>query len=167
MKAERYFTTHQRNIRDSYDGTIIATVDPGGVLEHESGAKITTAIAGFLNSSVVANDPHEEAEARTEPTNQTRAEFARTAVDAFMKETGSELSDAIADLICDLCHLAKQEGMDPLAEVQRGLQHYVCEAIDPPDGMSHEAQAHIDILARKYGDGGAWEQWEPSELEAA
>jgi hypothetical protein len=47
------------------------------------------------------------------------------AVAVFQCRTGDEY--AIADLICDLGHLAEQQGLDFLNEVGRGIGHWYAE----------------------------------------
>ena len=50
--------------------------------------------------------------------------WAAKAVAVFQKhcQTGDE--HAIADLICDLGHLAEERGFDFLSEVKRGITHW-------------------------------------------
>jgi hypothetical protein len=69
-------------------------------------------------------------------TNKTRADWALDAVSVFQNETGTERCDAIADLIADLCHLAKRWKQDPLEQVRRGLIMYADERDYPPDGWA-------------------------------
>lgn len=92
------------------------------------------------------------------PTNSSRADYAESAVGAFRIDCKGDKEDAIADLICNLLHLAKRQGMEPLAELRRGLNHYVCESFDD-DGMSHEAAVTITVSARRYGEYGGWKPW--------
>jgi hypothetical protein len=44
---------------------------------------------------------------------------------AALPRTGDE--HAIADLICDLGHLAKERGFDFISEVRRGIGHWYAE----------------------------------------
>ena len=82
----------------------------------------------------------------TTPTNAHRAKWAQLAVNAFIDEVGGDFADAVSDLICDLCHLADQEGMDTLEEVRRALGSYADERDYPPDGWApSNAMARVDI----------------------
>ncbi len=51
-----------------------------------------------------------------EPTNRERADWAQASLDTFCRETGQstkdpgDFGDAVADLICDLMHLAAFSG---------------------------------------------------------
>ena len=49
------------------------------------------------------------------------------AVAVFQKYCGTGDEHAIADLICDLGHLAEQRGFDFLSEAQRGIGHWYAE----------------------------------------
>ena len=44
--------------------------------------------------------------------NNDRAAWAKVALDAFMKETGTDLEDALCDLLCDLMHLSDREPLN-------------------------------------------------------
>jgi len=59
--------------------------------------------------------------------NGERAGWARTAIDAFMAETGTDEEDALCDLLCDLMRLADFEGWDFENERRRSLVHYDAE----------------------------------------
>jgi hypothetical protein len=64
--------------------------------------------------------------------NPKRAEWANASLDAFIKAKGEKPSpadreDDIADLISDLGHLAKREGRDFAAIVQRALRNFEAE----------------------------------------
>lgn len=54
------------------------------------------------------------------------------ALSVFQERCGTVDEHAIADLICDLGHLAEQRGFDFLGEVKRGVGHWFAErhAID-------------------------------------
>lgn len=73
--------------------------------------------------------------------NGERAMDAETAVDAFMKVCGTDREDAIPDLICNLCHLAEQDGDDAIATVTRALHHFYAET-------HGEGEAEIDIIIK-------------------
>ena len=59
--------------------------------------------------------------------NGERAGWARTAVDAFVADTGTDEEDALCDLLCNLMHLADFEGWDFSSEYGRALLHYEAE----------------------------------------
>lgn len=46
------------------------------------------------------------------PTNDDRADWAEMALKTFRAHTGAEDEEAIADLVCDLLHLAARRGQD-------------------------------------------------------
>jgi hypothetical protein len=69
--------------------------------------------------------------------NEDRATWAMTAINAFQERTGTNLEDALSDLLCDLMHLAdrRETFRDPAddpeciieefdAALQRARQHY-------------------------------------------
>ena len=53
--------------------------------------------------------------------------WAAEAVAIFQKHCGTGDEHAIADLICDLGHLADVRGFDFLDEVKRGIGHWYAE----------------------------------------
>jgi len=73
----------------------------------------------------------------SEPTNQVRARWAKNALAEFTRETfdgnhpdgmhRDDLECAIGDLICDLLHLAKQNGFDPQRILEQGNAHFKTE----------------------------------------
>lgn len=90
-------------------------------------------------------DPDSSASSREGDTvepydNEQRADRAYEAAKVFMDATGTDIEDAVSDLICDLCHLAARWGQDPLHEIKRGLRHYVNERDYPPDGWAPDDQ---------------------------
>jgi hypothetical protein len=52
---------------------------------------------------------------------------ATKAVKVFQTCCGTSDDDAIADLICDLGHLADERGLNFLNEVRRGIGHWYAE----------------------------------------
>lgn len=67
--------------------------------------------------------------------NSERAQWAETALDAFMEVTGDVVGDdretALGDLICDLLHLAEREKMgDPVELCNKACATYIAEKID-------------------------------------
>lgn len=63
----------------------------------------------------------------SEVTNDTRAETAQTAIDAFQRATRTDDDDALPDLLCNLMHWADQRNIDFLAMLNRGASHYQAE----------------------------------------
>lgn len=64
-------------------------------------------------------------------TNEDRAEWARTACDAFAELTGQkmehDLPEIIGDLIANLLHLANLEGLCPEDRLENGKMHFDAE----------------------------------------
>lgn len=60
----------------------------------------------------------------------SKADHSAWAADAlaiFQRHCGTSDDHAIADLICDLGHLAERRGLDFLDEVRRGIAHWHAE----------------------------------------
>jgi hypothetical protein len=53
--------------------------------------------------------------------------WAAEAVAVFQKRCGTSDEHAIADLICDLGHLAEERGFDFISEAKRGIGHWFAE----------------------------------------
>lgn len=53
--------------------------------------------------------------------------WAAEAIAAFQRRCGSGDDHAIADLICDLGHLAHKRGFEFLSDVKRGVGHWYAE----------------------------------------
>lgn len=80
----------------------------------------------------------------TDPTNQDRAAWARTALSAFTAEVDGlrnpdilcpgDLAAAIVDLLANLLHYAEQHGLDSQECLHRALGHFMVEkeAGEPP-----------------------------------
>ncbi len=69
--------------------------------------------------------------------NLQRASWARKALDAFAVETGQrpssnddELGEALGDLMCNLLHLARAKGFDPIAMHERAQRTFEGEEFD-------------------------------------
>jgi hypothetical protein len=75
--------------------------------------------------------------------------WAADAVAAFQKHCGMGDEHAIADLICDLGHLADERGFDFVSEVRRGIGHWYAErhATDR-DYLGPDAAVEITITPR-------------------
>ena len=75
--------------------------------------------------------------------------WAAEAVSAFQKHCGSGDEHAIADLICDLGHLADERGFDFLDEVKRGIGHWHAERhASNSDRLGPDAAVGITITPR-------------------
>jgi hypothetical protein len=59
--------------------------------------------------------------------NDSRARWAGAAVSVFMKETGTDQEDAMADLLADLMHWADRNQYDFDAALERARLHYHAE----------------------------------------
>ena len=72
--------------------------------------------------------------------------WAAEAVAVFQRRCRTGDEHAIADLICDLGHLAEERGLDFLSEVRRGIAHWHTEhhARDH-DNLGQDAEVKITI----------------------
>jgi hypothetical protein len=59
--------------------------------------------------------------------NEQRADWAELAVKAFQSKTGSDDSDALADLLCDMLHYCDRYGIDFNDDLGRARSHYYAE----------------------------------------
>lgn len=59
--------------------------------------------------------------------NDDRAEWADAAIAAFRAVTGTDLEDAVSDLIADLMHWCDRHDISFSEELYRGQYHYRCE----------------------------------------
>ena len=74
--------------------------------------------------------------------------LAADAVAAYQRGCGTNDEHAIAELICDLGHLA-EGGLDFLAEVQRGIGHWYAEHHSHDrDNLGPDAAVEIAITPR-------------------
>jgi hypothetical protein len=74
---------------------------------------------------------------------------AADAVAVFQKHCGTGDEHAIADLICDLGHLADERGFDFLSEVKRGIGHWYAEHhASDRDYLGPDAAVEITITPR-------------------
>ena len=75
--------------------------------------------------------------------------WAADAVAVFQKHCGTGDEHAIADLICDLGHLADERGFDFLSEVKRGIGHWYAEHhASDRDYLGPDAAVEITITPR-------------------
>ena len=70
--------------------------------------------------------------------------WAAEAVAVFQRHCRTGDEHAIADLICDLGHLAEERGFDFLSEVKRGIGHWYAEH-HAGDGESLGPDAAVEI----------------------
>lgn len=64
--------------------------------------------------------------------NDARAEWAGAAVEAFQQQTGTDLPDALCDLLGDLMHWCDRNGQHFNAELSRAIGHYREETTKAP-----------------------------------
>jgi hypothetical protein len=70
--------------------------------------------------------------------NASRAECARYALSAFLSQTRTDPEAAVADLLCNLMHLADRTDTDFDADLARARMHYACESVAAePDNYTH------------------------------
>jgi hypothetical protein len=59
--------------------------------------------------------------------NGDRACWAAAALGEFRLHTGTDVENAVSDLLADLMHWCCRSGQDFEAELQRAREHYDCE----------------------------------------
>lgn len=78
----------------------------------------------------------------SEPTNEDRANWARAALEVFSQKTGLdmavELDCSIGDLLANMMHLCKQEGLDFDALLETGRMHFEAETDEEEAMDSHK-----------------------------
>jgi hypothetical protein len=75
--------------------------------------------------------------------------WAAEAVAVFQNNCGTSDEHAIADLICDLAHLADERGFDFLDEVKRGIGHWYAERhVSDRYRLGPDATVEITITPR-------------------
>jgi hypothetical protein len=75
--------------------------------------------------------------------------WAADAIAVFQRHCGTPDEHAIADLICDLGHLAEERGLDFLNEVRRGIGHWYAEHYaSDRDHLGPDATVEITIKPR-------------------
>jgi len=74
---------------------------------------------------------------------------AAEALAVFQRRCGTIEEHAIADLICDLGHLAEERDLDFIAEVRRGIGHWFAEHhAHDSDHLGPDATVEIIITPR-------------------
>ena len=71
--------------------------------------------------------------------------WAAEAVAVFQQHCRTGDEHAIADLICDLGHLAEERGLDFLGEIRRGIGHWYAEH-HACDGHDLGPDAEVEII---------------------
>lgn len=74
-------------------------------------------------------------------------DWAAEAVAVFQKHCRTGDEHAIADLICDLGHLAEERGLDFLDEVRRGIGHWYTER-HAYEGNALGLDATVEIIIK-------------------
>jgi len=74
--------------------------------------------------------------------------WAADALLVFQQHSGTRDEHSIADLLCDLGHLAEDRGLDFLSEVKRGLWHWYAEHHAREDNPRPNATVEITIKPR-------------------
>ena len=75
--------------------------------------------------------------------------WAAEAVAVFQKRCGTSDEHAIADLICDLAHLAEERGFDFISEAKRAIGHWYAEHhASDHDYLGPDAVVEITITPR-------------------
>lgn len=59
--------------------------------------------------------------------NDARARWADNAIRAFKQATGAEDDTALGDLLCDLAHHARRQGLEPREVFERALTLFETE----------------------------------------
>ena len=74
---------------------------------------------------------------------------AAAAIEVFQKHSRTGDEHTIADLICDLGHLAEERGFDFISEVRRGIGHWFAEHhASDSDHLGPDAAVEITITPR-------------------
>lgn len=80
-------------------------------------------------------------------TNADRADSALNALKKFVEQTNVDTArDAIADMICNLIHLARGRGLDPERLVKQSLGMAAEEADEDPEGDMDAVQRAFRTL---------------------
>lgn len=59
--------------------------------------------------------------------NQERAEWAQQTLAYFAKLTGSDMEDALSDLLCNIAHWCDENDYEFETELRRAARHYADE----------------------------------------
>ena len=76
-------------------------------------------------------------------------DWASEAVRRYQEHSLTPDEHAIADLICDLGHLADHRGIDFVAEIKRAIGHWYAEQhIGPDNILGPDAEVDVVILPK-------------------
>ena len=73
---------------------------------------------------------------------------AAEALAVFQQRCGTLDEHALADLVCDLGHLAEQRDIDFVSEVERGVGHWFAEH-HAPDGDNLGPNVSVEIIIKQ------------------
>ena len=83
------------------------------------------------------------------PNKADHIAWAAEVIAVFQRHCKTADEHAIADLICDLGHLAEERGFDFLNEVRRGIGHWYAENnAHDRDHIGPDAAVEISITSR-------------------
>jgi hypothetical protein len=117
--------TYSGSFTESEDGEIVHSTcgRSGSPASFHRGTAEYAAVYDHQEGDIDFSDP--------DPTNAIRADWARQALDTFQVATGTDDTEAEAnliDLITDLLHLAQEQGLDAQVIANRATAHYTTEA---------------------------------------
>jgi hypothetical protein len=105
--------------------------DAGSHGDDAAQATIDAAKEAMEDAAAILSAPHSPGRTRAffsgDPTNDDRAAWAEEAIQAFERATGTDREDSVSDLLCNLMHFCNLNGLDFLAELNRGAGHYQAE----------------------------------------
>lgn len=134
----------------AYLGDYIDQMSPGDLaIYDEARADANEDVAAAMSVIIPAHgggDP--------ENMNDDRAEWASIALGQFMITTGTDPEDALADLLCDLMHMAHRDGQDFATELSRAFGHFEAETMSG-DGEENDAfgrREQCETLGQKRGE---------------
>jgi hypothetical protein len=96
----------------------------------------------------------------SEVSNERRAQWARTALESFARQTGQSIdlpdgdAEVIGDLLCDLHHWADAHDVLWDQAMARGEMHYEAERVTPPVEAPAKIAAHLSS-----------NEWDPGTIE--
>ncbi len=79
------------------------------------------------------------------PAKSKHISSAADTIAYYQQRCGSADEHAMADLICDLGHLADKRGLDFLDEVRRGVHHWYVERETKKGVLAEKVQVRISI----------------------
>lgn len=76
----------------------------------------------------------------SEPDNEQRAGWAQTAVDAFQAVCRTDDDSALGDLMANLLHLARAQGLDPERVIDTARMHFEAEEAEEAQEAETESE---------------------------